>query len=361
MKGKKWIIVLVVLALVAIGAAVAARSDRLSFAAPIGNPSGETRTTAVAEANGAMGEREEVALACTGRIEGESEAVAVGAGMDGIIAEVRVKEGEQVAAGALVAVIERRELAAELSEARAAVERAKALRDRLLTGSRTEERDRAGAQSSSAAAVVRQAQARYERYEKLYEQGVISADVRDEALRDVEVARANLRAARKNEEFINASPLTEELAKADAEVQAAEQRVRSVAEQVKKCEVRAPVAGTILRTNMKVGEAYSTFAPQPIVTMADTSRFRVRAEVDERDVDKIYLGQKVLITGDAFQNRNLFGRVSRLSSQMGRKKVLTGDPAEKSDRDVLEVLVDVEGRDKSLVVGLRVTAQFLRQ
>jgi hypothetical protein len=55
----------------------------------------------------------------------------------------------------------------------------------------------------------------------------------------------------------------------------------------------------------------------------------------------------------------LMKTVSRISSQMGRKKIRTGDPAEKSDRDVLEVLIDVEGKDKALVVGLRVTAQFL--
>ncbi len=45
---------------------------------------------------------------------------------------------------------------------------------------------------------------------------------------------------------------------------------------------------------------------------------------------------------------------------MGRKRVRSGDPAEKSDRNVLEVLIDVEGKDRALVVGLRVTVQFLR-
>jgi hypothetical protein len=44
---------------------------------------------------------------------------------------------------------------------------------------------------------------------------------------------------------------------------------------------------------------------------------------------------------------------------MGRKKVRTGDPAEKSDRDVLEVLVDLVETDARLVIGLRVTVQFL--
>jgi len=43
---------------------------------------------------------------------------------------------------------------------------------------------------------------------------------------------------------------------------------------------------------------------------------------------------------------------------MGRKKVKTGDPAEKSDRDVLEVIADLEDHDPLLVVGLRVVVRF---
>jgi HlyD family secretion protein len=256
-------------------------------------------------------------------------------------------------------LIERDELKAELEEARAAVARAEALRERLLTGSRTQERERAKAQTEAIQAIIRQKKSRYERYEKLQREGVISADTLDEARRDVEEAEANLQAARKNEEFVNAEPLPEELDKADAEIRAAMKREQTILEMMEKCTVRAPIAGTVLRTNMKVGESFSTFMPRPIVTLADTSAFRVRAEVDERDVGKISIGQRVLIYGDAFAERKVTGTVSRLSSQMGRKTVRSGDPAEKSDRDVLEVLIDVEGRDKALVVGLRVTTQFL--
>ena len=55
------------------------------------------------------------------------------------------------------------------------------------------------------------------------------------------------------------------------------------------------------------------------------------------------------------------GTVRSIGSQMGRKKVRTGDPAEKADRDVLEVLIDLDERNAALIVGLRVTAQFLGQ
>jgi HlyD family secretion protein len=353
MKSKKKIVVALTIAVVLIGAFIAARWRTNLLSSIVQS------TDARSEPQKVTGQTQTVVLACTGRLEGASEAISVGAGIDGVLAQMRVKEGDQVTAGAIIAIIERRELRAQLSAAQAAIARAEALRKRLLTGSREEERQRANAETAAAEARARQANAKYERFEKLFQQGVISADARDEALRDVEVARASLRAAQKSEKFVNQKPLPEELDKADAEIRAAKEGAQTISEQMKKCAIRAPIAGTVLRTNMKVGETFSTFTPQPIVTLADTSRFRVRAEVDERDVGKIFIGQGVLIYGDAFGERKVFGTVARLSSQMGRKKVRTGDPAEKSDRDVLEVLIDVEGKDPALVVGLRVTTQFL--
>ncbi len=110
---------------------------------------------------------------------------------------------------------------------------------------------------------------------------------------------------------------------------------------------------------MKAGETVSTVFPRPIVTMANTSELRVRAEVDERDIGRVSLGQRVKVLSDAFPDKTIEGRVSRIEELMGRKKVRTGDPGEKSDRDVLEVLIDLQGKEKALVIGLRVTVQFL--
>ena len=47
------------------------------------------------------------------------------------------------------------------------------------------------------------------------------------------------------------------------------------------------------------------------------------------------------------------------SKTMGRKKILSGDPSEKADRDVLEAMIDLNGAIK-LPVGMRVTVEFLR-
>jgi ABC exporter DevB family membrane fusion protein len=302
----------------------------------------------------------EVVLACPGRVEGASEAINVGAGADGVIAEIRVFEGQQVRKGDVLAVIDRRDLNAELSAARAEAESARQARARLVRGSRDEERRQAEAEVSAVQATLRQAQLRYDRYEKLFDQGVISEDQRDEARRNVDVADANLRAAVKHRELVDAPPLPEELERADAEVRAADERVRSITERLEKILVKAPISGTVLKTYMRPGETFSTFTPQPILVLADLSNLRVRAEVDERDIGRVRVGQRVMVQSDSFQRGQLSGAVSSIGSQMGRKKVRTGDPAEKADRDVLEVLIDLDEKDTACVIGLRVTARFLK-
>jgi multidrug resistance efflux pump len=206
--------------------------------------------------------------------------------------------------------------------------------------------------------VCKQAQAHFNRIAQLFEKGVVAAEARDEARKELDVAESQLRASGEREKLIDEGPLQEELARADADVNAAEHRVRAAHDNLEKCRVKAPISGRVLRRDMKPGEAVSVVFPQPILSLADTSRLRVRAEVDERDIGRVFPGQRVLVQADAFPQRKFTGTIANAESLMGRKKVRTGDPAEKSDRDVLEVLADIEDRDPRLVIGLRVTVQF---
>jgi ABC exporter DevB family membrane fusion protein len=285
--------------------------------------------------------------------------VNVGAGIDGVLSAVLVNEGQQVAAGAVLALIDCRDLESEIRAARASAESARQSRSRLLRGSREEERRRALNETAVAGAEVKQARLQYQRLVQLSKSGDVSREELDKARRDLEVADAVERAAAARKDLVNAPPLPEEVAKANADVNSAEERVKTATAKLGKCTVKAPITGTVLKCHLKAGESVSTVYPQPIVSLADTSNLRVRAEVDERDVARIYQGQRVVVLIDAFPEKRFTGKVSGIGALMGRKKVRTGDPAEKSDRDVLEVLVDLDQTDQRLAVGLRVTVQFL--
>jgi len=142
-------------------------------------------------------------------------------------------------------------------------------------------------------------------------------------------------------------------------VQAAEGRVRTAQERIGKCSIVAPTDGTVLRVYARRGESYSTITPRPLFSLADISSRHIKAEIDERDVDKVSLGQKVVIQADALDGKRLNGSVARISAMMGRKSISTGDPSDKSDRDVLEAVIDLKDSPQQLPIGLRVTVQFL--
>ena len=301
---------------------------------------------------------DEIALACPGRVEGHSDVINVGAGADGVLTAVLVQEGQQVRAAQVIALIDCREIESQIDEARALAERARQNRLRLMRGSRPEERRKAADETAVAEAHFKQAQLQHQRVAQLFKTGDVSKEELDKAGRDLEVAEATLRATKNQQALVNAPPLPEELARADSEVGLAEEQARTAKARLDKCTVKAPLSGTVLRTFLKTGESVSTVFPQPIVSLADTSRIRVRAEVDERDVGRVHLGQSVIVVADAYPEKKFAGRVSRVGTVMGRKKVRTGDPAEKSDRDVLEVLVDLDETEGYLIVGLRTSVEF---
>jgi ABC exporter DevB family membrane fusion protein len=301
---------------------------------------------------------EPVVLASPGRIEGLSDLVGVGAAIDGVIQTIHVKEGQQVQQGDVLAELECHDLESSQRVANSELESLQQARVRLLRGSRDEERLAAAQKSVAAQAVMEQAGVQFERMEKLREATAVSKQAHEEARRDYDVAKANFEQAKRAEELVNAGPLGEEIARADADVHSAENRIKLAEDKLSKCVVRAPISGSILRVHLREGESFSTFAPRPLFSIADISGRKVRAEVDERDVGSVHVGQKVTVTSDSYPNKTFSGTVTRLASIMGRKTVLTGNPAEKEDRDVLEVTARLDQVANVFPVGLRVTVQF---
>jgi multidrug resistance efflux pump len=304
-------------------------------------------------------ETPEVVVACPGRLEGRSRTIAVGAAIDGVLDSIHVREGQKVSRGDVLAEIGCSDLKTALEVAKAEAESLQQARVRLLRGSRAEERQAAAQKTAAARAVLEQAATQAERLRKLWDAAAISKVAYDEARRDHEVAAANLKEAMRHEELVNAGPLEEEVARADADIRAAIQRIELANDRLSKCVVRAPISGTVLRAFMREGESFALLAPKPLFSLADDSGRRVRAEVDERDIGKVRAGQAVVVTSDAYPDRKFAGKVAELAHIMGRKSVVTGDPGDKSDRDVLEVLAELDSEAAALPLGLRVTVQFL--
>ena len=119
----------------------------------------------------------------------------------------------------------------------------------------------------------------------------------------------------------------------------------------------SPIDGTVLRVFARAGESFSTVTPRPLFTVADASGRRVKAEVDECDLGRLVVGG--CVEADGFPGKKFSGKVSSVSPVIGSKKILSEDPSEKTDRQVVDATVTL-GKDAQLLpIGLRVTVQFL--
>jgi HlyD family secretion protein len=111
--------------------------------------------------------------------------------------------------------------------------------------------------------------------------------------------------------------------------------------------VRSPVAGTIISRPVEVGQVISspTMAVGGgtiLMTLADLSKVRVRALVDEIDVGKVSIGQVVSIKVAAYRDKEFFGTVSKV------------EPLAKVEQNVttFPVLIDIDNDENLLLLGM---------
>ena len=111
--------------------------------------------------------------------------------------------------------------------------------------------------------------------------------------------------------------------------------------------VRSPVDATIIYRPVEVGQVISSPTSAVgggtlLMTMADLSKVRIRAFVDEIDIGKVSVGQNVTIRVSAFREEVFLGSVSKI------------EPLATVDQGVtiFPVLIDIENRDNLLLLGM---------
>jgi len=111
--------------------------------------------------------------------------------------------------------------------------------------------------------------------------------------------------------------------------------------------VRSPISGTIISRPVEVGQVISSPTSAVgggtlLMTMADLSKVRVRALVDEIDVGKVSIGQMVSIKVAAYRDKEFFGTVSKI------------EPLAKVEQNVttFPVLIDIDNKENLLLLGM---------
>ena len=111
--------------------------------------------------------------------------------------------------------------------------------------------------------------------------------------------------------------------------------------------VKSPISGTVISRPVEVGQVItsptSAFGEGSIImTMADLSKVRVRALVDEIDVGKVEIGQKVSIKVAAYRDKEFIGTVSKIEPKAYIQQNVTTFP----------VLIDINNEQNLLLIGM---------
>jgi len=325
----------------------------------------------------------ETIIAAPGVVEAISEEIEVGAEIAGKLRSVSVEEGDEVVKGQTIAVLENSDFEAQIRTARANIETLRSSREtararveqsiadrkRIENGARTEERREARADYEQTLPNVENARRELERRRKLHQTGDISREELERAANAFESAQKQSQTVKEKYNVVNADARADDLARADAAIRLAEANVREFDAQISEAEtrartaeanlaktiIRAPISGVILRKRLKDGESVSPEHQTGIVTIADTSKLRVRVDLDETDVAKVRENQTAYVTADAFGEQKFAARVIKIGRILGRKNFRTERPTEKVDTKILEVLLELDP-NQTLPLGLRVDA-----
>jgi HlyD family secretion protein len=126
-----------------------------------------------------------------------------------------------------------------------------------------------------------------------------------------------------------------------------------------KTRIRAPAPGTVLQLNAKAGETVAPASDPPLAVIGDLSAMIVKAEVAERDIGKIKLGQNTVVRSDAYPGSDFEGHVTALAPSVSIPRLGARGPRRPAEVEVLEVTVDLAGT-VPLLPGMRVDVFFRR-
>jgi len=214
--------------------------------------------------------------------------------VSGQLTSIKVRKGDQVRAGDVVAELSAIEISASVAQARAALDAAVANRDHVYAGVRAEEVASLAAAIAKAKAKFVYAQAQLTRTATLAQSNTASQQDLDQAENDVASARADIAEAEANHDAAVAGPTREERAIADAQVKAAASTLAVLERHLDKTILRAPADGVVTVIVAEVGE--NIHPGQPILAIEETGKRWLSFNAREDLLRGLTVGTKVDIT-----------------------------------------------------------------
>ena len=185
----------------------------------------------------------------------------------GRILEIRVKEGDYVRVGDTLAILDAPEVRAKMAQAQGAEDGAAALELMARNGARKEQVQGAFQLLQQAKAGLEIAEKSYNRVQRLFDEGVMSAQKRDEALANYKAFQAQVKAAQSQYDMAMNGARQEEKLAAQAQVNRAKGAVQEVKSYINETVQLAQMEGEVSNIYPKVGELVGTGSPIMTISM----------------------------------------------------------------------------------------------
>jgi HlyD family secretion protein len=270
-------------------------------------------------------------------------------GNEGAIVErLLVKEGDDVDAGATLAVLDNhaRRLAA-LNESQARLETAKAQLIKIKAGAKAGDIEAQAAALALVEVQSKVADRELARMKELQKRNAATIEQIDQKQLDFD--RLQLEARRAAAQLASLREIRDvDMLVAEKEIMTAEATVAKAEADVEASRILAPAAGRVLRIHTHLGERVNDAG---VFEFGNVHQMQVVAEIFEADVAILSVGMTTEVKIDASEEM-LTGRIVEIGNLVARKVVLTNDPVSDTDARVVEVRVQLDPEHLEQVVRL---------
>ncbi|MEY3032484.1 MAG: hypothetical protein RLZZ622_959 [Planctomycetota bacterium] len=291
-------------------------------------------------------------LAAAGIVEAQTENIAVGSALAGVVTVVSVRVDDKVVPGTPLFRLDDRKLKSELAVAKSRVSEAQSELAKLAAEPRPERVPVLTAQVAEARSnVIRETDA-VQRAEETFAKGVITEQELIERKEALEGTQARLNRAEADLTLLQAGSWEYDRDIARAAIARAEAEVARIETELDRLTVRALVAGRVLQINVRPGEFVGTPPGQPLIILGNIDQLHVRVDIDEFDIPRF----RNTATASAVPRGSLQTRYPlefvRVEPFVVPKRSLTGETTERVDTRVLQVIYSCDPTGlPSLFVG----------
>ena len=231
----------------------------------------------------------------------------VAAEQNGALMKFDVNEGDEIALGKEVGLIDTTQIWLKIQQAGATKEVYQSQKPDIE------------AQIAATRQQLAKAKQDQQRYKELVADGAAPSKMLDDATNQVAVLKKQLDA--------QISSLSTQLSTLNSQLSTVDVQVSQLQDQLQKCHIAAPIKGTVLEKYVERGEFVAT--GKPLFKMADTEQMFMRAYVTSAQLQNIKVGQKAKVFADYGdgQKKEYKGTVSWISSrsEFTPKTILTDD------------------------------------